>query len=134
MSYTQLSQEQRYQIHSLLKMENNQTEIAEYLEVLKSTISRELRRNKGLRGYRPKQAQQKAMSRRNHTRRRIISETWRLIESKIWLEWSPEQISGWLKRHLDIEISHEWIYQYILAEKDASGTLYRHLRCQKKRR
>ena len=112
-------------------MGHQQTEIADYLEVHKSTISRELRRsNKGQRGYRPKQAHQKAKSRRNHTRRRIISETWRLIESKIRLEWSPEQISGWLKRHLDIEISHEWIYQYILAEKHAGGTLYRHLRCQ----
>lgn len=134
MSYTQLTQEQRYQIHSLLKMEHNQTEIAECLEVHKATVSRELRRNKGRRGYRPKQAHQKAMSRRNHPRRRIISETWRLVESKIRLDWSPEQISGWLKRHVDIEISHEWIYQYILADKHAGGTLYRHLRCQKKRR
>ena len=134
MSYTQLTQEQRYQIHSLLKMGHHQTEIAECLEVHKSTISRELRRNKGLRGYRPKQAHQKAMSRRNHTRRRIKPEIWGLIEAKIRLDWSPEQISGWLKRHVAVEISHEWIYQYILADKHAGGTLYRHLRCQKKRR
>ena len=67
MNYTQLTQEQRYQIHALLKMGHQQTEIAEYLEVHKSTISRELRRNKGLRGYRPKQAHQKAMSRITNT-------------------------------------------------------------------
>ena len=134
MSYTQLTQEQRYQIHSLLKMEHNQTEIAECLGVHKSTISRELRRNLGLRGYRPKQAHQKALSRRNHARIRILPETWVKIEAKICLEWSPEQISDWLRRHLVIQISHEWIYQYILADKHAGGTLYRHLRCQKKRR
>jgi IS30 family transposase len=134
MSYTQLTQEQRYQIHALLKMEHQQTEIAESLGVHKSTVSRELRRNKGLRGYRPKQAHQKAMSRRNHSRRRINPETWLLIEAQIRREWSPEQISGWLKRHAAVEISHEWIYQYVLADKHAGGTLYRHLRCQKKRR
>ena len=134
MSYTQLTQEQRYQIHALLKMEHQQTEIAESLGVHKSTVSRELRRNKGLRGYRPKQAHQKAMSRRDHSRRRINPETWLLIEAQIRREWSPEQISGWLKRHAAVEISHEWIYQYVLADKHAGGTLYRHLRCQKKRR
>ena len=134
MSYTQLTQEERYQIHALLKMEHQQTEIAEYLGVHKSTVSRELRRNKGLRGYRPKQAHQKALSRRNHSRRRINPETWLLIEAQIRREWSPEQISGWLKRHVAVEISHEWIYQYVLADKHAGGTLYRHLRCQKKRR
>ncbi len=106
MSYTQLTQEERYQIHTLLKMGHQQTEIAEYLGVHKSTVSRELRRNKGLRGYRPKQAHQIAMSRRNHARRRINPETWLLIEAQLRREWSPEQISGWLKRHVAVEISH----------------------------
>jgi IS30 family transposase len=133
-TYTQLTQEQRYQIHALLKMGHQQTEIAEYLKVHKLTINRELHRNKGLCGYRPKQAHQKAMSRRNHARRRIKAETWMLIEVNLRQEWSPEQISGWLKRNVAVEISHEWIYQYILADKRAGGTLYRHLRCQKKRR
>ena len=134
MSYTQLTQEQRYQIQALLKMGHHQTEMANYLEVNKSTISRELRRNNGLRGYRPKQAQQKAMSRRNHARKRINAVTWLLIEAKLHQEWSSEQISGWLKRHVAVEISLEWIYQYLLADKHAGGTLYRYLRCQKKRR
>jgi IS30 family transposase len=35
---------------------------------------------------------------------------------------------------MGIQVSHEWIYQYILADKRAGGSLYRHLRCQKKRR
>jgi len=56
MSYTQLTQEQRYQIYSLLKMEHSQTEIASVLGTHRSTISRELKRNLGKRGYRPNQA------------------------------------------------------------------------------
>ena len=60
--------------------------------------------------------------------------TWLLIEVKIRQEWSPEQISGWLKRLAAVEISHEWIYQYVLADKNAVGTLYPHLHCQKKHR
>ena len=55
--YTQLTSEQRYQIQALLKAECSQTEIARVLNVHKSTISRELRRNRGRRGYRPRQAQ-----------------------------------------------------------------------------
>jgi len=115
-------------------MEHKQTEIAECLGIHKSTVSRELRRNMGQRGYRPKQAHQKALSRRGHSRKRIMPEGWAEVEAKIRLEWGPEQISDWLKRHVVIQISHEWIYQYILADKRAGGTLYRHLRCQKKRR
>jgi IS30 family transposase len=45
MNYTQLTREQRYQIHALLKMEHSQTEIADALGVHRSTISRELQRN-----------------------------------------------------------------------------------------
>lgn len=134
MSYTQLTQEQRYQIYALLKMGHNRTEIATVIEMHKATISRELCRNSGLRGYRPKQAHHKALSRRNHSRARIMPEIWEMIESKLRLEWSPEQVSGWLQRRFAIQVSHEWIYQHILVDKQAGGELYRHLRCQKKRR
>jgi IS30 family transposase len=134
MSYAQLTQEQRYQISALLKMGHNRTEIAEVIGAHKSTVSRELRRNSGLRGYRPKQAHRKALNRRNHSRARIMPEIWEMIEAKLRLEWSPEQVSGWLHRHHAIQVSHEWIYQYILVDKQAGGDLYRHLRCQKKRR
>ncbi len=51
---TQLTEEQRYQICSLLRMGHTQNEIAEVIGVHKPTVSRELRRNRGLRGYRPK--------------------------------------------------------------------------------
>jgi len=134
MSYTQLTQEQRYQISALLKMDHNQTEISEVIGTHKSTVCRELGRNCGQRGYRPKQAHHKALCRRNHGHFHILPETWDLIETKLRLDWSPEQISGWLQRLYAIQVSHEWIYQHILVDKQAGGELYRHLRCQKKRR
>ena len=49
-------------------------------------------------------------------------------------DWSPEQVSGWLKRAGRPSLSHEWIYQHILADQAAGGDLYTHLRCHKKRR
>jgi len=133
-TYKQLTQEQRYQIYALKKMGHYQTEIAKCIGVGKSTISRELKRNHGQRGYRPKQAHSLAISRRKQGQRRIQSVTWALIEAKIRLDWSPEQISGWLLKHHRIQVSHEWIYQYILSNKQAGGDLHKHLRCQKKRR
>jgi IS30 family transposase len=133
-TYTQLTQTQRYQIYALKKMGHQQTEIAKFIGVDKSTISREMKRNQGLRGYRPKQAHKLAMNRRKQGQRRIRSETWELVEAKIRLDWSPEQISGWLLRHYQIQVSHERIYQYILSDKQTGGDLHKHLRCQKKRR
>ena len=133
-TYTQLTQEQRYQIYALLKMGHLQVEIAGVIGVHKSTISREMRRNRGQKGYRPKQAHQFALNRRKKARYRIEASTWILIETLIRQEWSPEQVSDWLKDNYGLQISHEWIYQYILMDKHAGGDLHRHLRCQKKRR
>ena len=64
MTYTQLTQEERYQIYALLKAGHNQTDIAMILNRHKSTIHREIRRNTGLRGYRPQQAQRLTHERR----------------------------------------------------------------------
>jgi IS30 family transposase len=134
MSYTQLTQEQRYQIFALKQAEQKNKRIAEILKVNESTISRELKRNRGKKGYRPKQANQKAQERKHGAKKRIGSETWEYVKRKLKKEWSPEQVSGRLKSHHRIKISHEWIYQYILANKEAGGSLYKHLRCQKKNR
>ena len=133
MSYTQLTYEQRYQIKALLEMGHKQTQIAECLGVHKSTISREILRNRGQRGYRPKQAHQLAIQRRKKTKKRIATSTWEQVKVRLREEWSPEQISGRLKKE-GIRISHGHIYQYIYADKRAGGELWKHLRCQKKRR
>jgi IS30 family transposase len=133
-TYTQLTREERYQIKVLLDIGHSQTEVAQQLEVNKSTISREVRRNRGQRGYRPKQAHEMALERRREkAQTRIGPETWALVEEKIREDWSPEQISGRLEKE-GITLSHEHIYQYIYADKRAGGTLWTHLRCQKKRR
>jgi len=131
-SYKQLTQCQRCQISALKKEGHSQHEIAKAIEVHKATISRELRRNRGQRGYRPKQAHRKAlMRRRQKVQSRIKRSTWRLVDEKLREDWSPEQVSGWLKKRCDIAISHERIYQYILTDKKSGGDLYKHLRCQK---
>jgi IS30 family transposase len=133
--YTQLTQEQRYQIQALMKAGLNQTEIAMIVGVHKATISRELRRNIGLRGYRPKQAHSLSLERRQEKAQpRILTEEWSLVERLLCEEWSPEQINLWLMAEGGIRISHEWIYQYVLQDKSNGGSLYRHLRCQKQRR
>ena len=62
--YTQLTQGQRYQIRILLTARFAQTEIANIIGVHRSTISREIRRNSGCKGYRPRQAHGKALERR----------------------------------------------------------------------
>jgi IS30 family transposase len=133
MNYKQLTCEQRYQIKALLKMGHKQNQIAECVGVHKSTISRELRRNKGQRGYRPKQAHEFARSRRKKVKKRITESVWKLVEERLEEEWSPEQISGRLKKE-GVQISHEHIYKYIYANKRSGGKLWKHLRCQKKRR
>lgn len=134
MSYKQLTQEQRYQIYALKQAEQQSKRIAEIVGVHASTISRELKRNRGKKGYRPKQANQKAQERKHGAKKRIGVETWEYVERKLKKEWSPGQVSGRLKSHHSIKISHEWIYQYILSDKAVGGSLYRHLRCQKRNR
>jgi IS30 family transposase len=135
-SYQQLTQDQRYQIYAFLKAGFSQAGIARELRVDPSTISRELKRNRGQRGYRPKQAQHLADSRRkakdNPTR--ITSDTWQQIDIRLQQDWSPEQISGTLKQQGQPSVSHERIYQHIYADKQQGGDLHNHLRCQKKRR
>jgi len=134
-TYTQLTQEQRYQIYALMKAGHNQTEIAEIVGVHKSTVSRELSRNRGLKGYRPKQAHQLATNRRQgKTHSRYSPQDWHLIGDLLRDEWSPEQISLWLKEAGRLTISHEWIYQHVIQDKRRGGTLHKHLRCQKQRK
>jgi transposase, IS30 family len=133
-TYTQLTQEQRYQIYALKQTGHTHSEIAAVIRVHKSTVSRELKRNRGQRGYRPQQAQSLAIEHRQKGVPRITTQIWAFVERLLRQDWSPEQISGRLKKEQKVCISHEWIYQYVLKDKQAGGELYRHLRCQKKRR
>lgn len=135
MSYRQLAREQRYQIKALMKEGHNQTKIAANVGCHKSTISRELRRNCGRKGYRPHQADELAYDRQCEAyRSRITWETWQEIERLLRQDWSPEQIAGRLKLENKATVSHECIYLYVYAEKRRGGTLHQHLRSQKKQR
>jgi transposase, IS30 family len=135
MSYTQLTREQRYQIHALIKAAHSQSQIAVIVGCHKSTISRELRRNCGAHGYYPNQAQQLARRRQRHSRGpRIPAETWQQVERLLQQQWSPEQINGRLRLEQQRTVSHERIYLYVYADKRRGGSLHRHLRSQKKQR
>jgi len=134
MNYSQLTYEQRYLIYKLLKIGQKQTEIAKAVGVHKSTISRELKRNRGKRGYRYKQAQRMAERRENKARKRITAKDWSIIDLYLQREFSPEQTSHWVLRCYGIQVSHEWIYQYIWKDKQEGGQLYKHLRRKKKYR
>ena len=130
MTYTHLSQTERYQIYVLMKAGQTQTEIAHILGRHKSTISREVARGSGRRGYRPRQAQnlceERSQSSRNaaHIDEQILIQ----VRSLLSLQWSPEQIAS------QLPISHETIYQKVYADKAMGGHLWRSLRCQKQKR
>jgi IS30 family transposase len=134
--YKHLTRDERYQIAILLKAGKRQNEIAVLMNRHPSSISRELTRNRGQRGYRPKQAQalSQARMRACDNGRRVSDETWTTVEVKLAETWSPEQISGYLKANKQPGVSHECIYQRIYRDKRAGGTLHRALRCQKARR
>ena len=118
-----------------MKAGHAQREIAKVIGRSPSTISRELRRNKGLRGDRPIQANRLAQCRgKEKVHKQIPATTWARVEELLWEDWSPEQISGWLVRVEGLIVSHEWIYQYVYEDKRRGGDLHRHLRCQRPRR
>jgi IS30 family transposase len=57
-----------------------------------------------------------------------------IVNSKLRLQWGPEQILGWLKVSHNTNISHKRIYQYILQDKNNNGNLWTHLRHANKKR
>lgn len=136
MTYTHLTQAERYQIEILRKANHNQREIAALLGRDKSCISRELRRNLGQRGYRPKQAHSLAQTRKQACANgpRIDANTWAVVDEKLKETWSPQQISGYLLANKQPGVSHESIYQRIYADKRKGGALHLTLRCQKVRK
>ena len=130
MTYKPLSQAERYQIHALMKAGFDQSQIAKLLDRHKSTISRELSRNTGSRGYRPKQACEMSADRAQHSRNAPTVEPWvrEAACALLCIQWSPEQIAS------QLPISHETVYQHVYADKAQGGTLWKHLRCQKQKR
>jgi IS30 family transposase len=111
--------------------------IAASLARAPSTISREIRRNGGPGGYRASLADQAAWDRACRPKvckllqNRALAH---LVAGKLCLEWSPEQIAGWLKRTYPndetYQVSHETIYRslFIQARGALKKELMAHLR------
>ena len=133
--YRRITYEDRCQIYALSKRGASQESIAVVFGVSKSAVSREIRRNRGQRGYRFKQAEAKAQARQAIRRkpRKLTASLRRKIEAKLCqMRWSPEQISGWLYER-GLGLSHERIYQMIWQDKRDGGDLWRSLRRRGKR-
>src|ERR1017187_1812376 len=133
--YRRIRYEDRCQIYALSKREASQESIAGILGVSQSAVSREMRSNRGQRGYRFKQAEATAQARQaiRNKPRKLTAPIRRKIEAKLrQMRWSPEQISGWLSEQ-GIKLSHERIYQMIWDDKRDGGNLWRCLRRRGKR-
>ena len=132
MSYHQLTTEERCDIYALRKQGLSQNTIAQRLGRSPSTISREVKRNSGLKGYRPIQAHKQALQRRKHARdHRHLLVSGALADrvvQELEAGLSPEQIAGRLGVDGSFRVSHETIYRYIKVDKDRGGRLFRLLR------
>ncbi len=135
--YKQLTSEQRYTISVLLQNRMKQKDIAKAINVSPSTVSREIRRNSGIRGrYNWETAQANAIRTRrkkpgNHSVDDSIKEEAKHI--LVTEQWSPEQISGALAKE-GKHICHETIYRMIRKDKAEGGILYKHCRHRLKHR
>ena len=133
MKYQQLTEGLRYQIALLCEDKVSQAEIGRRLGVSKSTVSRELRRNRSVDGYHPAVAQKLSTRRRKAAgKRRMHEDTVFFVEEALSWLWSPEQISA-VGKIIGRPVSHEWIYHHVAIDKTFGGELYKHLRQGKRR-
>lgn len=126
-----LTHEQRYYICIQSANFIPQNKIAKALNVDKSTISREIKRNRrGLDDYDSDYAHKKAVLTRSRASSakafKCISKRMKAyIAEKLGLEWSPEQISGRMKIDINKTICHETIYSYIRQDKRNGGNMFK---------
>ena len=97
--------------------------IAEILGRAPSTVSREVRRNGGCAAYRASEADTRAWERAQRPKRcrlAVHPELRWCVAHKLARQWSPKQISGWLKREFaldqDMQVSHETIYRSLFVQ------------------
>lgn len=134
--YHHLCEVERNVIYRMNKAGKPQQEIADAIGSTQPTISKELSRNRGQRGYRAKQAQEKAIKRKEDKRSRpyvIVGEIEKEVVERLNRKHSPKQISGKLRKG-NVLVSAEAIYQFIFEDKRRGGDLYKHLRINGKRR
>ena len=135
-----LSLPEREEISRGIAVGRSLRHIASTIQRAPSTISREIARNGGPVGYRASDADRRAWDhalRPKRCRLAVHPRLRRAVAKKLRLEWSPEQISGWLKRsYLQVEemqISHETIYRslFVQARGVLKKELVRHLRTRR---
>ena len=99
MVYKQLSLTERHYIEIQYKLGASMNKISQDLNRSQSTISREIARNTGKRGYRHKQANELAVNRHKEKDKayKLTPTIKVLIEGYLQQDWSPEQIAGRLK-------------------------------------
>ena len=116
-------------------------EIAKHLERAVSTVSREVARHGGRPQYRANEADHRAWESALRPKPCLLARKGKLQEivaSKLILDWSPEQISGWLKMQYpedeSMRVSHETIYRslFIQARGVLKKELMQHLRTQRR--
>jgi len=130
MGYRRVTSEDRLRIKDGLDAGLTKAEIADKLGFHRSTISREIQRNTGGRGYRPQQAQRLASEREasKHGPYKMNPVIMTQIIERLELKWSPEQISNRLRLDGEESVSTETIYKFIDDDRKEGGELWRHLR------
>lgn len=127
-----LSYEQRYTIEILLQAGEKKPSIAKKLGIDKTVIYREIKRNCDRRNgfYRAKLAHQKYIERIQNKAKyvKFTQELRDKVNNLIKEDYSPEQITGFLKKQGVEFVSHETIYVYVWKDKKHKGTLHTHLR------
>lgn len=134
--YHHLTYAQRSQITILKDRGESANKIAKALKVHHTTVTREVKRNSENSTYHQEKAQAKSEFRKSShskAKKKMKPELVAMIKQKLELQWSPVQISGFLKKRSIEEISHETIYKYIWEDKRHGGLLYKHLRHQGKK-
>ena len=134
----QITLRERYAISILKQRGLSIREIARALSRAPSSISRELARNRTRHdgAYRYEKADSYCRTRRRRSRRntRFTADDWVLVDHLTGLDWSPEQVSGWLRLHGIMSISHETIYLRVWHDKAHGGELWTHMRQATKKR
>jgi len=135
-SYTRVTEIERSQIYVLRQAGKGNNEIARIIGRDKGTVSREVRRNKGLKGYRHQQAHRKAEERAARPGPRRFTEEVRLdAEEKLKKGWTPEQICGRAELEGRPHVCKETVYKYVYADAKAGGELWKELvRAKRKRK
>ena len=137
MSYHQITSEERYMISAMRLQGFCNGRIASQLGRHRSSIGREIRRNRCNDGdYRPSKADSRTRRRRRESRQRwqFSNRHLQMVATLLCLDWSPEQVSGWLRRHRIFAISHQTIYRFVWYDRFYGGRLYTHLRQAGKQR